>query len=393
MLTAHSATRFAGILVLLGLLPCMVFAQQPTSREYPYLYKSPRAMGMGGAYVAIGGRTDTLFYNPAGLSNMPKDKGWEVNILNVSAEASKNSLNFYKDLQDAVDTSDLNGDGSTADDQQRAVNDVLIKYMGEHLHIRAADFTSFGKRFESLAFGIGALGSGTVDAIPHQGFGPEGLLEVDANVTYGTIGGFSFPVSSRLALGVSGKYLLRESVQHVFTPRELVENQNDIGKYITDDLRMKGRAVGYDAGALYQLAPGSWWRPAIGVSALNIGDLDFQAAGRIPMTVNAGLAVNPQITTFRSLLIGLDYVDITNNYSQDKDMLKRVRFGAELQLFDVLPVEMSLRTGVYQGYPTFGVDLRLLTFLFSGTMYSEEVGAYAGQNKNTRYLATVTFGW
>jgi hypothetical protein len=48
---------------------------------------------------------------------------------------------------------------------------------------------------------------------------------------------------------------------------------------------------------------------------------------------------------------------------------------------------------MYQGYPTFGADLRLLTFLFSGTMYSEEVGAYAGQDKNTRYLVTFNFGW
>ena len=39
----------------LTLLPAVVFAQSPTSREYPYLYKSPRAMGMGGAYTAIGG--------------------------------------------------------------------------------------------------------------------------------------------------------------------------------------------------------------------------------------------------------------------------------------------------------------------------------------------------
>jgi hypothetical protein len=126
---------------------------------------------------------------------------------------------------------------------------------------------------------------------------------------------------------------------------------------------------------------------------MNIGDLDFKDAGTLPMTVNAGIAVNPRITTFRSLLLGLDYVDITNNFTQDTDMAKRLRFGAELQLFDREYVEFALRAGMYQGYPTFGADLRLATFLFSGTMYSEEVGAYAGQNKNTRYLVTFNFGW
>jgi len=381
------------MMVPLCAVATVAFAQTSTSREYPYLYKSPRAMGMGGAYTAIGGRVDTLFYNPAGLSNIPKDKGWEVNLLNLSAETSKDGVNFYNDLLDAVKVGDLNNNGTATDDQQLAVNDVLNKYMGEYLHLRAADFTSFGKQGDSLAFGIGALVSGTVDAIPHQGFGPAGILEVDANATYGAIGGISFPLSSRLTLGLSAKYLYRESVIHNFTPQELVANYNNLDKFITEDLKKKGSALGFDAGAIYKFAPNSSWRPSLGVSVLNIGDLDFQDAGSIPMTVNAGVAVNPRIDRFRSLLIGLDYVDITNGFTQDTDMAKRLRFGAELQLFDREYIELALRAGMYQGYPTFGADLRLATFLFSGTVYSEEVGAYAGQDKNTRYLLTFNFGW
>jgi hypothetical protein len=182
-------------------------------------------------------------------------------------------------------------------------------------------------------------------------------------------------------------------VIHNFTPQELVANYNNLDKFITEDLKKKGSALGFDAGAIYKFAPNSSWRPSLGVSVLNIGDLDFQDAGSIPMTVNAGVAVNPRIDRFRSLLIGLDYVDITNGFTQDTDMAKRLRFGAELQLFDREYIELALRAGMYQGYPTFGADLRLATFLFSGTVYSEEVGAYAGQDKNTRYLLTFNFGW
>jgi hypothetical protein len=389
----HMKFRTLIIMLLLCLAATAAVAETPTSREYPYLYKSTRAMGMGGAYTAIGGRVDTLFYNPAGLSNIPKDKGWEVNILNLSAEASENSKTFLDDLMNAVDTGDLNGDGSTSDDQQRAVNDVLNKYMGEHLHIRVANFTSFGKSSDSLAFGIGALGSGKVDAMPHQGFGPEGILEVDADATYGPIGGLSLPLGKGFIVGASLKYFYRESVIHNFTPVELVNNYNNLNKFITEDLKKKGSALGFDAGALWNFAPDSWWRPAIGVSAMNIGDLDFKDAGILPMTINTGIAIHPQITTFRSLLVGVDYIDIANSYTQDKDMAKRLRFGTELQFFDNKMAEISLRAGMYQGYPTFGADLRLATFLVSGTMYSEEVGAYAGQNKNTRYLLTFNFGW
>jgi hypothetical protein len=80
-----------GLIILLFIFTASAFAQTPTSREYPYLYKSTRAMGMGGAYTAVGGTVDTLFYNPAGLSALPKDQGWEFDFLNVSAEAGKHA--------------------------------------------------------------------------------------------------------------------------------------------------------------------------------------------------------------------------------------------------------------------------------------------------------------
>ena len=368
-------------------------AESATTREYPYLYKSPRAMGMGGAYTSIGGTVDTLFYNPAGLSLMPKDKGWEVNILNLSAEANNDGLNFYRDLQSALDTGDLNGDGSATDDQQRAVNDLLYNYSGKYIHLRAADFSSFGRSYDSLSFGMGALVSGRFDALPHQGFGPEGFLEVDADMTTGALGGISIPLSSRLSAGASLKYFHRESVMHNFSAREIVDSATDLNDLFYDDLRKKGSAVGFDAGAIWNIAPNSWWRPALGVSIMNIGDLDFGDAGTIPMTVNAGFSIRPRIEAFRSLLFAVDYVDIANNYTQDSDAAKRLRYGAELQLFDRTAMELALRAGMYEGYPTAGLTFRFSVIALSYTFYSEEVGAYAGQDRDKRQLLNLVIGW
>lgn len=379
--------------ILMLMIPTAVFAQNPTIREYPVLYKSPRAMGMGGAYTAIGGRVDSLFYNPAGLINIPQDKGWEVNVLNMSLEVGKNTVDFVKDMQDANDTPDLNGDGNSDDDQERALNDVLARYRGMNIHLGAADFSSFGKSYDSFAFGIGAIANLQLNAASHQGFGPEGFLEVSANATYGAIGGFSMGVGDGLYAGLSLKSLTRESVNHNFTAREIVDHQDNLDDYITDELRKKGSAVGVDAGLLWKFNRDSWWRPSVGLSIMNIGDLNFKEAGKVPMTINTGVAVNPNVAWARSLLIGIDYVDLMNSYAQDSDMVKRIRCGAELQLFDIMPAELSLRLGLYEGYPTFGADVRLLTFLLSYTMYSEEVGAYAGQSKDTRQLLTLNFGW
>jgi len=380
------------LIAALCIAPTGAFAQTPTSREYPYLYKSTRAMGMGGAYTAIGGRVDSLFYNPATLINIPKDKGWEVNLINVSAEVGKNSVDFLNDASDALDTTDLNKDGSTDDDQLRAMNDVLAKYRGENLHVRVADFASIGKSYDRFAFGLGGIANGRMDASTHQGFGPEGLLEVNADATYGGIGGFSAGLSDTFFVGLTLKSLHREALIHKFTARELVEQENDLSNYIKDQLRTTGDAVGFDAGLLWKMAPDSALRPSLGVSVLNIGDLDFKDAGTIPQTLNIGVSINPE-TFFRSVTLGLDYIDVTKAYTQDSDMAKRIRYGMEIQLFDILPVEMALRAGMYEGSPTFGADLRLLFFTLSGAMYTEEVGAYAGQDKDKRYIATLNFGW
>jgi len=385
-----------GFTILLLIAATSAFAQAPTtptSREYPYLYKSTRAMGMGGAYTAVGGTVDSIFYNPSGISSMPKDQGWEFDLLNLSAEAGKNTETFVNHLQDAFDTGDLNGDGSTDDDQLRATNDVLAAYRGKNLHARVSDFTAIGKNFEKVSFGMGAVGQVRLDAMAHQGFGPEGLLEMNADATYGGIGALSIAFTDNLAIGVNVKALKREAIVHDFTARELVDNQDNLDNYITDNLKKTGSAVGFDAGLTYKFAQGSWLKPSVGLSVLNIGDLDFGEAGTIPMTVNTGLAFNPTIPFFRSLIVGVDYVDVLNNYTQDKDFKKRLRMGAELQLFDKLLMGLKVRGGLYQGNPTYGLDLRLMFIDLQYVAYTEEIGAYAGQEKDKRQLVTLNIGW
>ncbi len=84
---------------------------------------------------------------------------------------------------------------------------------------------------------------------------------------------------------------------------------------------------------------------------------------------------------------------MAKNYTEYNGNAKRIRYGAELQLFDTTTIEMTVRTRMYEGYPTFGADLRLLTFLLSYTQYTEEIGAYAGKDKDRRQLLTFNFGW
>jgi hypothetical protein len=383
------------IIILSWTAPAGVFAQNPSSLEYPYIYKSTRAMGMGGASTAVGGRMDSLFYNPAGLINIPQDKGWEINgfPLNISAEVNKNGLSFAKDLQNAMKTGDLNGDGNVNDDRLKAANDLLATVRGENLHVRVADFPSIGRGYGGWAFGVGGFASGRFDGIAHQGFGEEGLLEVNADAFYGALGGVSKAVSDNVVAGLSLKYLHRISLIHDFTARELVEKQETMGDFIKDELKKEGNALGADIGVLWRFAPASPLKPSLGVSVMNVGDLNFGNAGRIPQSVNLGVSINPSLSWSRSLVVGADYIDVFHNFKQDKDLPKRLRLGAELQLFDTNFVELALRAGMYEGAPTVGADLRLLVFTFSYAAYTEELGAYPGQDKDRRQLLTFNVGW
>lgn len=361
--------------------------------EYPYLYKDPRAMGMGGAYVAVGGTSSSVFYNPAGLSKIKKEAGFEVNLLKLTVGAGKNSSNFVNDMMDALDTGDLNGDGDESDDQIRAVNEVVKKYQGENLHINFNNYSSISKKFSKVGFTLGVLVNMKSDTITHQGFGVEGVIEEHGSLTAGPVLGLSYDaLDGALNIGISGKYLIKSSVDHFFTTREVVENENNLDTYITETVAKDGSAFGGDIGIIYNLNAIPWLPISIGVSALNIGDLDFGDAGKVPMTFNAGIALKPKIPIF-DWTFAIDYVDITNNYEEDSDKGKRIRAGAEISVLDRSWGGLKIRGGMYQGYWTAGAELRVLLFTVMITSYEEEVGAYAGQKGDRRYLLTLGLGW
>ena len=64
--------------------------------------------------------------------------------------------------------------------------------------------------------------------------------------------------------------------------------------------------------------------------------------------------------------------------------------GAELGL---LGRHIVLRGGLNQGYPSAGAELDVWVLKFGYVYYSEEMGPYAGQDKDSRHLAQLSLGW
>lgn len=377
------------------ILPLNYSYAEPTIKQYPYIYKSVRAMGMGGAFTAVGGTTDSVFYNPATLTNMP---GFKLDILTPTIGIGSNVIDFINDMADAFDVGDINGDGDTSDDRLKYVNNVLAKYRGDNMHLNIYNWTGVGVHIKKVAVAVGGLASVRMDAVAHQGFGSNGFLEVNADFIGGVAGGVGYQVNEDLSVGVGLKVLHREALIHNFTAREIADNQDRIGDYIKDDLRKSGAGVGIDAGVMFNLDKyvryGNQLKPAVGVVLQNIGDLNFKDAGKIPMTFNIGFSINPTIPKInRKVIFAFDYVDLFNNYKEDKDIGKRIRVGGELNILNSRIASSNIRAGLYQGYPTFGFDARLFLTTLSYTTYAEEIGAYAGQLKDRRHLLMIGSTW
>ena len=363
--------------------------------EYPYLYKDPRVMGMGGAYVAVGGSASALFYNPAGIGKIKKEAGFEVDLIGLSISVSEDGFSFVRDLMNALDVGDRDGDGDETDDQLVEVNKVIKAYRGKTLHFYFDSFPSISRRLDRLGFAVGGFVRWKFDAVPHQGFGSEGLVSVDTDFTYGLVGGISYSfLSDTLTVGVGIKRLSRERVVKDFTAREIIENQDNIEDYISDEVK-DGSAIAPDIGVIYDLPEVVGFKPSVGASYLNIGDLDFDEAGKVPGTLNVGFAFKKErnSTFLKELVFALDIADITKNYEEDGDIGKRLRVGMGLTVWSGRWSDFILRVGSYQGYWTGGIEFRLGIARIVATSYAEEVGAYSGQDENRRYMLSAYVTW
>lgn len=371
--------------------------------EYPQLYKDPKVMGMGGANVAVGGHASALFYNPAGLAYIPREYGVEVELINLSASINENVLDFAEDFSDATDDpEDLDGDGNTVnddDDETLAMLGVLDDYMGKNIHVDLNNFTSVSRKGEKVAFAIGGLAGANFDFRTHRGFGSEGVMEIQGIVYYGAAFGMSRDfedveigkyILNDFALGFGVKQMTYGSIDQAFTISQLIDD--DFEDNVEEDYLKEGTSTVFDLGANYHIS--EHW--IAGASVLNIGGVGDEDAVYIPMTVNAGLGYLKRREGhkfFNQVRFAADYVDIAKGYDQDTDMIKRTRLGAEANVWDGWFSTLTLRGGLYQGAATYGANIRLLLLQIAYATYEEEVGAYAGQERDRRHMINLTFGW
>jgi len=368
-------------LIFIAIIQIQAFVYE----SYP-LYRDSRFMRMGGANVGLGGYGTSVFSNPAGISKMRVEDGAEVKLINLSISTNSDAIEL---IQDGLDIQDINDEN----EQTLAAFDVMNKHLGENNHFEVSNFSYIAKKLKNknINWSIGALTSINLDFVTHRGFATNGVIDIQGLIVGGVVAGMSYNYTNKITFGGGVKYLKYGVMQENFTIGKLLEHKDDLDTYLEDEALKDGYSLVFDIGTMYKLKNGI----QVGISALNLGGIgDENKIAYIPETYNLGLGYIKKYDKMflKEIRIGLDYVDLTNEYDRD-DKMENLRGGLELLIWNNTLTTFSTSVGFYKGEYTAGFSARLTVVEISFTTYAEEVGHYLGQQTDRRYLVNVTIGW
>ncbi|MGA1824227.1 MAG: hypothetical protein ACMUIP_06130 [bacterium] len=371
------AKIFTKIIVIV-FISFLCISSEIMAKGYPRFPRGIRPLGMGGAYTAVADGQDALFYNPAGLSVMNETKKKEprflVGLFNPMFAVSDRCIDLLNDSLDA----DMN--------DSTQITDIFRDYIGDHQHLRFSFIPHVGYTVSRFGMMVGVLGQETVDVGIHNPVWPE--IDLDFVQDTGILIGFGYrsEMIEHLRVGAAFKYIYRESLQGTYTPTDIASNafENSIEN---DKYEGSGRSV--DLGLMYRL-PFSQpnFIAEFGAILQNYPEMDMGDAVDAETQINMGLAFKTKISAIK-ITGTLDYHDVTYAIDYDNDLPKRLHMGIEFGFLQ----SIFLRTGLNQGYITAGLALDKRVVKFDLVTYGEEVGAYAGQKEDRRFVLKITLGW
>jgi hypothetical protein len=345
------------------LLLVALFAGPSFAKELPAFYEGVRPLGMGGAFTAIADDSNAIFYNPAGLNRL---ETWSFEVP-ITIESSDSNIDIADEAQDV----DFDSTTETVD--------FIRDHLGETGHVRFALSPNFIKK----NFGFALLGQGQATFRFDNPAFPEASVYAMGTSSAHLAMGHSF-LGDKLSIGGTMKYITATTLDETYTAQQI--SATNFEDTIEDD-QLDGSGFGVDIGVIYSLP--FKIDSTVGLSVINLGGVDLGDAGELDQQVNIGAAVNYAFeqTSWLNLVGAFDIVDLFQEAGSDDDIYKRLRIGLEAQM----PV-VTLRTGIYQGYGTFGVSLNLKFAKLEYANYAEEVGAFAGDSVDRRHVLQLAFG-
>ena len=341
----------------------ILFAPQLQAAEPAFIRESIRARGMGNAFTAAANDEMLLFYNPAALRSVYYNM---YEVVGFNTTTNENTINLGKS------SSGFSTIGSLAG--KKIYNEANLGLLS-HVNSR---------------FGWSFFSNGLVDIQVRNPIIP--YLETKAYVQTGLAGGMAWSfLDFQLDLGLGVKLVQRSGIDtklHIFDEAiiEFTEDQK------TTKLQKKfasKAAFAPDAGVIYHFDSYHNMEPKVALSLQNIGGLDFEGAGKVPMTMNIGVSTESEFNGF-DLILAADYRDLADSQgmiSKGNIMTERnIKIGVEFgwkKLFNGHHL-ISLRAGRNGPYNSVGWSMNLFGFKVDFAKYSEEIGGYAGELEDKR---------
>ena len=264
----------------------ILFSPLLQAAEPAFIRESIRARGMGNAFTAAANDEMLLFYNPAALRSV------YYNIYQIAGFNTTYNENITKLGNSSGGFSTL---GSSAG--KNIHNEIDIGFLS-HVNSR------FGWSFFTTSF---------VDIPIRNPIIP--YLETKAYLQNGLAGGMAWSfLDFQLDLGLGVKLVQRSGIDtklHIFDEAiiEFTEDQK------TTKLQKKftsKAAFAPDAGVIYHFDSYHNMEPKVAFSLQNIGGLDFEGAGKVPMTMNIGVSTESEFNGI-DMILAADYRDLVDS--------------------------------------------------------------------------------
>lgn len=344
----------------------MFLSSRAFAGERYEFYNGIRALGMGGAGVAVVNDETALLVNPAGLGKL---RDYFITLIDPEGDVGQ-------DTERVMGTDILK-----VTDPQEVLNRALLT-PDKRVHSR-------GQVFPSVVvpnFGIGVFGKNEVNAELDT---TTNLFTYDYTNDYALVAGFNFRLfNGIIKLGVTGRAVNRTEVR-----------RTDIDPSSTTlslkTLAASGLGVGADGGLMIT-APIAWLPTIAGVYR-DIGRTSYalrdgmflnttERPTSTPETIDGAISISPILgKRFRSTWT-VEYRDAMNVY-EETDATRRVHGGVEFNYADAF----FLRAGMNQRYWTAGLELAIVNYQFQVASYGEDVGDSVTHIPDRRYVAKFAF--
>jgi hypothetical protein len=345
---------------LAGGMALNLLAPREARAYYPRLFTGARAMGMGGAFVAVADDEQAIFMNPAGLAGV---KGFTFNYAAGDLEMSWDTV--LTGLEGMTAFGDLSPD-------------TLNMLMNKNIFLH----TQFTPSLIMPGFGISLISDQQFSLLEQNVANPNmhlGYMMTNGfQIAYGTsVLPKRMRLKQDLRIGVAGKLLWRRGGIYDLTVIETINFTQNWQDSLHDLTGRFGRGYGLDLGAQYLRKVGKRLVLSGAVVMTDLGHTHFDDPKAMPQASNLtwGLAATYNLKRIK-FTYALDYQHVL----EDMDFRSHLHTGIEMQFPFI-----TMSAGFNQMNLSYGASFDLWIFRIIGNSYAEEIATLGGQNAERRY--------